>query len=112
MPAPRAYGAGTAFAAYPWCSTDNGVMRDERTAREGVVSVRSRASQLIVGLAALAVGSAVAWVDSRPNRDDAGVTAALLLAGGSLSAGVGLPWWTATILVGGPVVLIEARSAG
>lgn len=75
-------------------------------------AVAAGAVGLIASVGAMAAGSAIAWVDSRPNWDDTGVTAALLLIGGGLSAGAGLPWWLATLLVGGPVVVLEFRGAG
>ena len=61
----------------------------------------------IVPAATLAAAAMIAWIDSRPSWDDAGVTAALLFltAGGSAISGV--PWWLASVLVGAPIILWE-----
>ena len=66
---------------------------------------------VVIGTLALAIGCGIAWVDTRPNWDDAGVTAGALLLGGGLAAVLGLRWWLATLLVAGPIAFAECRSA-
>ena len=73
---------------------------------------RGRLAPIAAGALALAVGCAIAWVDTRPNWDDTGVTAGVLFLAGGLSAALGLRWWLAILLVAGPMVLVEHRSAG
>ncbi|HJW22410.1 MAG TPA: hypothetical protein VJ506_08285 [Candidatus Limnocylindrales bacterium] len=68
-----------------------------------------------IGLIALglAVGLTVAWLDSRPGWDDAGITTGLLVAGGAVVAVIDgrRPWlWTA--LVGGPLPVVEVPGSG
>lgn len=61
---------------------------------------------------ALAVGCAIAWADMRPGWDDTGVTAGALLVSTALASGFGIRWWKAALLVGVPLVVTEASSAG
>jgi len=60
---------------------------------------RGGLATVVIGTLALAVGCGIAWVDTRPTWDDAGVTAGALLVGGGLAAVLGLRWWLATLLV-------------
>jgi hypothetical protein len=76
------------------------------------VSGRRRFAQLATGTLALAAGAAVAWLDTRPSWDDAGVTAGALLLAALLAAVLGLRWWLAVVLVASPIVALEWRSAG
>jgi len=63
-----------------------------------------RVAPALVAGVALAVGLAIAYVDSRTTWDDAGVTAgALLIAAGVLGALRPRLWWMVGLLVGGPV---------
>ena len=74
--------------------------------------MRHGAPALLIGTLALALGCGIAWVDTRPNWDDAGVTAGALFLAGGLTAVLGLRWWWAALLVAGPMALAEGRSAG
>ncbi|HUL43472.1 MAG TPA: hypothetical protein VLY03_03850 [Bacteroidota bacterium] len=81
------------------------VLKVEGSEYSGKAESRRRPILLLV--MPVAVATAVAWIDSRPTWDDAGVTAMLLIftaAGGSLG---GLSWRLASVLVGGPIVLWE-----
>lgn len=60
-------------------------------------------------VAAVALGLAIAWVDSRPHWDDTGITAGmLLLSGGALGlAGPRRPWlWALGVGIWIPLYLI------
>jgi hypothetical protein len=67
-------------------------------------------------LFALAVGLLIGYVDTRPNWDDAGITAlGVLVTCGVLAAVSPKQWWLWAICVGGCVVganLIVARNLG
>ena len=55
----------------------------------------------------LCAGIAIAWVDTRPTWDDAGITAGslfLVAAAGSLAR---VPGWLSAILVAGPILIAE-----
>jgi hypothetical protein len=67
---------------------------------------------LLTGACALVLGSMIAWVDSRPNWDDTGVTAGALLLSAAVAPALGLRWWVSALLVAFPIVLLEHRSAG
>ena len=77
--------------------------------------MRSRPDRLttVLGVAALAMGIAIGYVDSRPGWDDTGVTAGLLALAAAIVAAVDgrRPWlWTA--LVGLPLAIIEVPQTG
>jgi len=55
----------------------------------------------------VAVALAIAWLDSRPSWDDAGITALLLFLTAAGSAISGVSWWLSCILAGTPIVLWE-----
>lgn len=60
-------------------------------------------------IAAIAIGLAIAWVDSRPHWDDAGITAGLLLLSAGLLgvAGPKRPWlWALGVGIWIPAALI------
>jgi hypothetical protein len=61
---------------------------------------------------ALVAGGGIAWVDTRPGWDDAGVSAGALLIVSGLVALAGLRWWIAAALVVCPLLLAEGRGAG
>jgi hypothetical protein len=61
---------------------------------------------------ALAVGLAIAWVDSRPTWDDTGISAAALFVASGLAAALGVRWWLAALLVAGPLVVAEWSGVG
>ena len=100
------------IAADPRCPTDNGKMTDDSTGLGKGVAARRLSAALATGALALGVGSGIAWVDTRPNWDDTGVTAGALLLGAGLAALLGLRWWLAALLVGCPLVVYEHHSAG
>jgi hypothetical protein len=57
--------------------------------------------QLVLALAALAVGLAIGWNDSRPGWDDTGLTAGLLVVAGAVFGLVDpRRWWLWLLLVG------------
>jgi len=68
--------------------------------------------QLITGVLALAAGIAIAYVDTRPTWDDAGITAGVLFVAAGLAALGGVRPLLAAVLVAGPMVLAEYRTAG
>jgi len=68
--------------------------------------------ELLAGVSALVLGSMIAWVDTRPNWDDSGVTAGALLLSAAIATALGLRWWASALLVAFPIVLLEHRSAG
>jgi hypothetical protein len=73
---------------------------------------RTRPARIVAGaILGLAGGLVMAWVDTRPGWDDAGVTAGGLMLAAALAAGVGAPAWLAAALVAGPIVLAQ-RSGG
>lgn len=61
----------------------------------------------------IGIGLAIAYVDSQPNWDDAGITATMLLLLAALVSGVSArrPWLWA-ILIGAWIPLLEIPSAG
>jgi hypothetical protein len=60
----------------------------------------------------LAVGCFIGWVDTRPNWDDTGVTVGMLFLAAGGTAALGARWWLAVLLITGPVILLEYRTAG
>ena len=56
--------------------------------------------------AALLVGGAIAWVDSRPTWDDTGISAGVVLLGSGLFTALGVSPVAAALLVSGPLVLV------
>ena len=68
------------------------------------------------GLAALALlaGGVIAWVDSRPGRDDTGVTAGAVFLVAGVNAASGVPAWVAGLAAAGPLlgVSLAAGHAG
>jgi hypothetical protein len=75
-------------------------------------AARAAASRLprraLIGAAiALIAGLAIAWVDTRPNWDDTGITAGLLLISAAAAGQVGAPWWLAGALAVAPLLIAE-----
>jgi len=71
-------------------------------------SSERRGGAAIVAALALAIGLAIAYVDSRTTWDDAGITAgALLLSAGVLGATRRKWWWLSGLLVGAPVPIFN-----
>lgn len=67
---------------------------------------------LLTGTLALAIGTAIGYVDSRPTWDDTGVTAAtLLLTSAALSAARPRSAWVVGILLALPLVLFHLLHA-
>jgi hypothetical protein len=55
----------------------------------------------------LCAGLAIAWIDTRPEWDDTGITAGLILLASGLGSLAGIqPWLTAAIVVG-PILVAE-----
>jgi hypothetical protein len=77
------------------------------TPAENATSRTAPLRGLIVSVVALALAVGIAWVDTRPNWDDTGVTAGALLLTAGFAAAAGLPWWGAALLVAMPVLLAE-----
>jgi hypothetical protein len=57
-------------------------------------------------IAALLAGVVIAWIDSRPTWDDAGISAGLVLLTTGLFTVLGVPPLAAMLLVSGPLVLV------
>ena len=77
-----------------------------------MLQVFSKRRVWIAGVLAFAAGCAIAWMDTRPNWDDTGITVgALILVSGIVSL-AGLRWWITAILVAGPLLLAEMWSPG
>ena len=66
----------------------------------------------IVAVFALVVGLSIAWVDTRPTWDDAGITAGSLLLTAGFAAAAGVRWWGAALLVAAPTIVAEASGVG
>jgi uncharacterized membrane protein len=75
-------------------------------------SASGRITGLVAGALAVAAGLVIAWVDTRPNWDDTGVTAALLAAAALGVAFAGVRWWIAALLVATPIAVAEYGTAG
>jgi hypothetical protein len=56
---------------------------------------------------ALAAGLAIAWMDTRPHWDDAGITAGCMFVASALAAGAGAIPWLVIVLTAGPLVAAE-----
>lgn len=68
---------------------------------------------IALGLAAVAMGLAIGYVDSRPAWDDTGITAGLLaLAAAAVAATDGRRPWLWAALVGLPLAIIEVPQTG
>lgn len=89
------------FAGAPWAEGPRVVNGVRRHVRGG----------LGMGFA-LALGAAVAWLDTRPNWDDTGITAGCLFLAAGVAVAVGVRWWLAAVLVALPLLAVEYRSAG
>lgn len=62
-----------------------------------------RLSRAPLGAAlALLASLALGWVDTRPNWDDTGISAGLLLIGAAVAGLTGAPWWLAGGLMAAP----------
>jgi hypothetical protein len=73
--------------------------------------VRTRERWLVV--LAVAVGAAIAFVDSRPGWDDTGITAGLLLGSAAVvAAASGRRPWLWALLIGLPTPVFEMATGG
>ncbi len=75
-------------------------------------SSAARPTVLFGVVAALAVGLAIAWVDTRPTWDDTGITAGAVVIGSGLAAVAGLRWWLSALCVAGPLAVALAMQGG
>ena len=74
---------------------------------------RSRhVGEAVVALVAFVVGLGIAWLDTRPTWDDAGITAGSLLLTAGFAAAAGGRWWGAALLVAAPTIVAEASGVG
>jgi hypothetical protein len=65
---------------------------------------------VLLAVAAAAIGVAIAYVDSRPTWDDTGVTVSLILLTAAIVAGISGRWpWLWALLIGVWVPLFEIR---
>ncbi len=87
-------------------------MTDQQTPAPNAATRPARARELIVATFAVAIGIAIAWVDTRPNWDDTGVTAGALVLTAGFAGVAGLRWWGAALLVAAPILVLETPSAG
>lgn len=72
-----------------------------------------RRTEVGLGALAIAAGAAIAWIDTSPGWDDAGVTAGLLVLAAFLVGVVdGRRPWLWTLLVGAPVPIFEIATTG
>jgi hypothetical protein len=61
----------------------------------------------VAGAAVLLAGLGLAWMDSRPRWDDAGITVLGVLIASAAGTAARVPAWLAPVLVAGPIVLAE-----
>ncbi len=73
---------------------------------------RGAGAPLIVTTIMFVAGVAIAWIDSRPTWDDAGITAGAILVTASLGAVLGLRPWLSAILVVAPLLVAEFGTSG
>jgi hypothetical protein len=71
---------------------------DGHRAGAAVLGVRS-------GMTLLA-GLAIAWVDSRPNWDDTGISAGLVLITAAVATFTGVKPWLTALCVAGPLIIV------
>ena len=72
-----------------------------------------RTREVVLIAAAVAVGAAIGYVDSRPGWDDTGITAGLLIvAAGAAAAVSGRRPWLWALLVGAGTPLFEIPTRG
>ena len=70
----------------------------------------SRPERLAACVVATAIGGAIAWLDTRPHWDDAGVTAGAVAIVAAIGAILGLPTGLAAGLVITPMIALEVSS--
>ena len=61
----------------------------------------------LASLMALVAGVAIAWMDTRPRWDDAGITAGCVALTAALASASGARPWLVVLFVAGPVVIAE-----
>lgn len=74
------------------------------------VALRRPSRTLIGAAVALLGGLALAWLDTRPNWDDTGISVGLLLIGAAVAGQIGAPWWLAGGLMAAPLLFAELGS--
>ena len=68
---------------------------------------------LILAAIALAIGIALAWMDSSPGFDAVGITVGLLILSSALVAGAAGRWpWLWALLIGAPIPIAEVPPTG
>jgi hypothetical protein len=69
---------------------------------------RSPLPQILLRSAlALCAGVAIAWVDTRPNWDDTGVTAGAVIIAAAASSFARVPFYLAALLIVAPMLIAE-----
>jgi hypothetical protein len=68
---------------------------------------RARVSAYLASLMALAAGLAIAWMDTRPHWDDAGITAGAVALAAALASASGARPWLVVVFVAAPLAIAE-----
>ena len=71
-----------------------------------------RAFPYLASVIALGAGLAVAWMDTRPRWDDAGVTAGCVCLAAALTTVAGANPWFVVLLVAGPLAAVSIVGGG
>ena len=68
---------------------------------------RAKASAYLASAMALAAGLAIAWMDTRPQWDDAGITAGAVALAAALASAAGARPWLVVVFVAAPLAIAE-----
>ncbi len=71
------------------------------------VAKSPKALPYLASLMALVAGLAIAWMDTRPRWDDAGITAGAVALAAALTSAAGARPWLVVLFVAGPLVIAE-----
>lgn len=71
------------------------------------VALRRPSRTLFGAAVALLIGLALAWLDTRPNWDDTGISVGLLFIAAAAGGQLGAPWWLAALLAVAPLLIAE-----